>query len=120
MPGRAEAETMAIKRRPRRVLPFLIAFAAILAAAGVWHSLNQPAATVVAVAAAKTPPARICVTRHGACSIGLVRAGDPCSCWYSIHGNVRGRVELVRSAIDRNQPGQAEDPLESLSPLYGP
>ena len=120
MPKTREAAMARAKRRPPWIVRSLIALTVIMVAAVLWHSWTRPPAEALVATPPNVPPARICVTRHGACPIGLVRAGDPCTCWYSIHGNVRGRVELVRGANDRNRPGQDEDPLESLCPLYGP
>ena len=46
-------------------------------------------------------PARACVTRRGLCPIGLVRAGDPCSCPDPLHGSVSGHVEPVGGPLVR-------------------
>ena len=110
----------ATKRRPSWILPFLAAITAALAAARVWRGTDRPTATPHVAAPPQAPPARVCVTRHGACSVGLIRAGDPCSCPYSLYGNVPGRVELVPKATGGGRPGRDEDPLESLGPLFGP
>ncbi len=119
----AETEMTATKRRPPWTLRFLIAVAAILAAAGAWRIANQPAAPVVAPP--QLPPARVCVTRHGFCPVGPVKAGDPCRCPDTLQGSVPGHAELVRGATGRVNtrawPGrQGGDSLENLGPLVGP
>ena len=79
---------------------------------GPLPAVTAPAAPLLA----PSIPARACVTRRGLCPIGLVRAGDPCSCPDPLHGSVSGHVEpfggpFVR-ARSRDWPGEeAEDPL---------
>ena len=65
-------------------------------------------------------PARACVTRRGLCPIGLVRAGDPCSCPDPLHGSVSGHVARVggpsaRATHTRDWPGE-----EAEGPVLGP
>lgn len=118
-----EAEMTARGRWPPWILRFLLAIAAILAAAGAWRIANPP--TVPVVAPPQPPPARVCVTRQGFCPVGMVRVGDPCRCPDTLRGSIPGRVELVRGAAGRIDPRywpnrQGEDPLDSLGPLVGP
>ena len=86
------------------------------------REISLPAVTTPAAA---LPPsssrARACVTRRGLCSVGHVRAGDPCSCPYPLHGNMPGHVEpvggpLARATHSRDWPSEAE----SEDPLFGP
>lgn len=100
-----------------------IAIGAILGIVGVRYSMDQLGTTIALPS--EPPLARVCVTRHGFCPVGLVRVGDPCSCPDTLYGNVPGRVELVRDASNqaktRNWPERyLEDPLENLGPLVGP
>jgi hypothetical protein len=84
------------------------------------HRVALPAVTTAAVPLlAPSTPARVCVTRHGLCPIGLVRAGDPCRCPDSLHGSVPGRVEMVGGPPAptrlRDRPSE-----EAGDPLFGP
>ena len=84
------------------------------------HGVPLPAVTAPA-APLLTPsiPARACVTRRGLCPIGLVRAGDPCSCPDPLHGSVSGHVEPVGGPLVR---GHSRDwpSEEAEGPLFGP
>jgi hypothetical protein len=85
------------------------------------HRVPRSAVTAV-VAPLFTPstPARVCVTRQGLCLVGLVRAGDPCSCPDPLHGSVSGHVEPVGGPLayphSRNWPSEEE--AEDF--LFGP
>jgi hypothetical protein len=75
-------------------------------------------AVTAAAAPFLTPstPARGCVTRRGLCPIGLVRAGDPCSCPDPLNGSIPCHVEPVGGPLalghSRDWPNEAaEDPL---------
>jgi hypothetical protein len=85
------------------------------------HRVPRPAVTAVA-APLFTPstPARVCVTRHGLCPIGPVRAGDPCRCPDPLHGGVSGHVEPVGGplAYPRSRDWPSEE--EAEDPLFGP
>ena len=87
------------------------------------HGSPLPALTVPA-APLFTPltAARVCVTRRSLCPIGLVRAGDPCSCPDPLHGSVSGHVEPVGGPLayphSRNWPSEEEE--ESGRALFGP
>ena len=79
---------------------------------GPLPAVTAPAAPLLA----PSTPARACVTRRGLCPIGLVRAGDPCSCPDPLHGSVSGHVEPVGGPLvrghSRDWPSEeAEDPL---------
>ena len=86
------------------------------------HRGPLPAVTTAA-APLPTPAivARVCVCSRGMCAVGLVRAGDPCSCPDPLHGNMAGHVELVggplaRATHLRDWPSEAE----AYDPLFGP
>jgi hypothetical protein len=85
------------------------------------HRVPRPAVTAV-VAPLFTPstPARVCVTRHGLCPIGPVRAGDPCRCPDPLHGSVSGHVEPVGGplAYPRSRNWPSEEAAEDF--LFGP
>ena len=83
------------------------------------HRGPLPAVTGAAPLLTPSILARACVTRRGLCPIGLVRAGDPCSCPDPLHGSVSGHVEPVGGPPTRTQPRDwpSEDPLDTL---YGP
>ena len=83
---------------------------------GPLPAVTAPAAPLLA----PSIPARACVTRRGLCPIGLVRAGDPCSCPDPLHGSVSGHVERVggpsaRATHTRDWPGE-----EAEGPVLGP
>jgi hypothetical protein len=114
---------------PRRILlAAALAIAAVLLAApalhlgkrAAWHATALPAATAPAAPVRVQPiPERVCVTPAGFCPIGLVRAGDPCSCPDPLHGNVAGHVETVGGPLTRTEsrdwPGG-----DGVDGLYGP
>ncbi len=118
------------KRRPPWIVRSLITLTIIMVAAVLWHNWTRHPAEALVATPPTAPPARVCVTRGGFCPVGLVRAGDPCSCPDNLDGNVPGYVELVRGGSaqratrtwpTRDEPDRDEaDPLESLSPHYGP
>jgi hypothetical protein len=85
------------------------------------HQVPLPAGTVAAAPLfTPSPVARVCVTRRGLCPIGLVRAGDPCSCPDPLQGGVSGHVEPVGGPLayphSRNWPSEEE----AEKPLFGP
>jgi hypothetical protein len=88
------------------------------------HQALLPA-VIVPAAPFFTPStaARVCVTRRGLCPVGLVRAGDPCSCPDPLHGSVSGHVEPVGGPLayphSRNWPSEEEEE-ESGRALFGP
>ena len=99
---------------------FLALPAVLLGTRALQHGIPLP--TVTAPAAplrAPSIPARVCVTRRGMCPIGLVRAGDPCSCPNSLRGSVSGHVESVGGPLarahSRDWPSE-----EAEDPLFGP
>ena len=85
----------------------------------VRHETAPPATTAPAAPPVPSSPERVCVTPAGLCPIGLVRAGDPCTCPDPLHGNVAGHVEPVGGPPTRTRPRDwpSEDPLDTL---YGP
>ena len=77
------------------------------------HRGLRPAVTaVMAPLVTASTAARVCVTRRSLCPIGLVRAGDPCSCPDPLHGSVSGHVEPVAGPLayphSRNWPSEEE------------
>ena len=85
------------------------------------HGGRLPATIVTAASlVTASTAARVCVTRRSLCPIGLVRAGDPCSCPDPLHGSVSGHVEPVGGPLaypySRNWPSEEE----SGSAFFGP
>ena len=84
------------------------------------HGIPLPVITAPAASLrAPSIPARVCVTRRGLCPIGLVRAGDPCSCPDPLRGSISGHVEPVGGPLVR---GHSRDwpSEEAEGPLLGP
>ena len=86
------------------------------------HGRPLPATIVTAASlVTASTAARVCVTRRSLCPIGLVRAGDPCSCPDPLHGSISGHVEPVGGPLaypgSRNWPSAEE---ESESAFFGP
>ncbi len=116
MPKTGEAAMARAKRRPPWIVRSLIALTVVMVAAVLWHSWTRPPAEALVATPPSVPPARICVTDKGACPVGVMRLGDPCSCPYAWEGNVPGYVKLARDEPNRD----GENTLESLGPLHGP
>jgi hypothetical protein len=99
---------------------FLAVPAVQLGSRALEHGVALPAVAAPA-APLLTPstPARACVTRRGLCPIGLVRAGDPCSCLDPLHGSMVGHVEPVGGPLAR---GHSRDwpSAAGEGPLLGP
>jgi hypothetical protein len=84
------------------------------------HRVPLPAVTAAAVPLfTSSTPARVCMTRHGLCPIGLVRAGDPCRCPDPLHGSMPGHVEIVGGPLAPTHL-RAWPSEEAEDPLFGP
>lgn len=121
----AKPATVQTKRGPSWLLISFLGLAAVLAALGVWCSLDQPTQPMTFVVAPALPTARACVTRYGFCPVGMVRAGDPCRCPDTLRGSVPGHVELISGAVGqgsgRHWPNRlGAEPRETLGPRFGP
>ena len=99
---------------------FLHLPAVLLGTRAVQHWVRLPAVTAAA-APLFTPsnPARACVSRHGPCPIGPVRADDPCSCPDPLLGSMAGHVEPVAGPLVRAH-SRDWPSGEAAGPLFGP